>query len=395
MTAQASVISAASLGKNTSIAFQETTDQASRRWNKYRTQDCMAALLPKDRVSWCLRHRKNKDDQVEIYYDQAQNRATFSNLMACGSVWTCPVCASRITEQRRVELSEALHRWQAGGGGVFMVTVTIQHSNEDMLISLHRLLSDSYRKMTARKGYKKIREQYSIVGSVAALEVTHSFRHGWHPHRHVLFFTEKKLTDQDIFSLQAAFTVLWRGVLVKSGRYVHDQRGVVVKRGDDSAVDYLCKWSMAQEVTGANKKVGYGVTPFWMAQLWRETGDQRYADLVREYARVFFGKNQLTYSPAIPERPGRPRRPGLKEVLGIGEKSDQQIVEDDQAGAVLMAGLDFSAWKRVCDRDWRGLVLRAASTGDQDELAAVMSWIGVYAAGVSEDGHVIYRAGSP
>ena len=259
---------AVSLGNNTSIAFQKETDQQARRWNKYRTQDCMAALLPQDRVSWCLRHRKNKDERIGIMHDQAQERASFSNVMVCGSVWTCPVCASRITERRRVELSDALHRWQAGGGGVFMVTVTIQHSTEDLLISLRRLLNDSYRKMTERKGYKKIREQYGIVGSVASLEVTHSFRHGWHPHRHVLFFTEKKLSDQDIFNLQAAFYALWRGVLDKTGRYVHDQRGVVVKKGDDQAVDYLCKWSMAQEVTGASKKIGRGITPFWMAQLW-------------------------------------------------------------------------------------------------------------------------------
>ncbi len=394
MTALASVSSSISLGNNTSIAFHDDNDQAARRWNKYRIQDCMASLLPQERVYWCLRHRKSKQDDIGVLYDQSNKRAAFSNLMVCGSIWTCPVCASRITEQRRVELSDALRRWQAGGGGVFMVTFTMQHSTDDMLISLRRLLNDSYRKMTERKQYAVIRRQYGIVGSVASLEVTHSFRYGWHPHRHVLFFTEKELTDQDIFNLGMVFSALWRGVLVKRGRMVADQHGVVVKKGNDQAVNYLCKWSMAHEVTGGIKKSGHGMTPFQMAQAWQETGDRRYMDFVREYAHAFYRVNQLTFSPAIPDRPGRPGRPGLRQLLGIQDKSDDQIVAE-QADQVLMASVDIVTWKKICDRGWRGVVLRAASSGDQDELAAVMSWIGVYAVQVAEDGHTIYRARSP
>jgi hypothetical protein len=379
------VTSAVSLGNNTSIAFQKETDQQARRWNKYDVQDYMADILPNDRVAWCMKHRQTGSDQIEITYDQAQQRAFYSNLLTCGSVWTCPVCAARITEHRRVELSQAIEQWRGAGGGVFMAAFTFQHTVDDEIKSLRRELSGAYRRMTDRKAYAVIRRQYGIVGSVASLEVTHSFRHGWHPHRHVLYFTEKAVTDQDIFNLSVAFSALWRGVLVKTGRYSHDQRGVVLSNGNDQAGDYVCKWSMAHEMAKSPVKAGKdgGSSPFEMAQAWHDTGDHRYAMLLRDYAAAFKGSHQLTYSP------------GLKARLGIQDKSDQQIVADEQAQAVIMATLDRVSWKRIYIKRWRGVVLRAASTGKQDELSACLSRLGIDAAEVADDGHVIYRAGSP
>jgi len=179
MTAQALVTSAVSLGNNTSIAVN--SDQQARQWQarqrKYELQDIMADLLPNDRVSWCLKHRQTGGSNIEIVYDHDQQRAYYGNLLVCGSVWTCPVCAARITEQRRVELSDAIERWRATGGGVIMAAFTLQHSVEDDITDLRKILNAAYRKMTDRRIYKDIRQQNGIIGSVASLEVTHSFRH--------------------------------------------------------------------------------------------------------------------------------------------------------------------------------------------------------------------------
>lgn len=384
MTAQVSMTGAVTLGNNTNIVFQEEYDQA-RKWNKYDVQDYMSELLPNDRVSWCLKHRQVRSDEIEITYDQTRQRAFYSNLLTCGSVWTCPVCAARITEYRRQELSAALEKWRGAGGGVFMAAFTFQHTAEDLLISLRKSLTSCYRKMITRKDYQVIRRHYGIVGSIASLEVTHSFRYGWHPHKHVLFFTEKELTDQDIFSLNVAFSGLWRGVLVKNGRYADDQAGVRLSNGDNQAGGYVCKWSLAHEMAKSPVKGGRegGMSPFELAQAWHDTRDQRYAHLVKEYAHAFFRSKQLTYSP------------GLRARLGIQEKSDQQVISEEQSNAVIMATLDRTSWKRVYIRQWRGLVLRAASTGDQGQLAACLSRLGIDVAEVAEDGHVAYCAGGP
>ena len=385
MTAQTMQTSAASLGNNTSIVLHVENDQAARRWNKYDVQDIMAEILPNDRVSWCLKHRQTGTDDIEITYDNEIKRAFYGNLLSCGSVWTCPVCAARITEQRRVELSGAVEKWRGAGGGVFMAAFTMQHSVEDELISLRKVLNNAYRTMTNRRGFSEIKRHYGIIGSVASLEVTFSFRHGWHPHRHVLYFTERDLSDQDYFNLQVAFAGVWRSVLVKVGRWAHQQAGVVLSRGDDQAGDYVCKWSIAHEMTKSPVKSGRdgGMSPFELAQAWHDTGDHRYKLLVQDYAHAFFRSKQLTYSP------------GLKARLGIVDKSDQQIVAEEQKDAVIMATVDRASWKRIYIRRWRGVVLRAASGGDQSELAACLDRLGIEAAEVAEDGHIIYRARSP
>lgn len=399
MTAQASMTSAVSLGTNTSIAFHsELQDQRQRaRQRKYELQDIMAELLPNDRVAWCLKHRQTTSGNIEIVYDVEQQRAYYGNLMACGSVWTCPVCASRITEQRRQELSAGIEKWRATGGGVFMAAFTLQHSMDDVLFQLRRTLNAAFRTMTERRMYAQIRKDYGIVGSVASLEVTHSFKHGWHPHRHVLFFTEKEMTDQDIFTIQAALSALWCSVLKKCGRYADGVAGVVLSNGDDQAGDYVCKWSIAHEMTKSPVKSGKdgGLSPFEIAEMWHETKDQRYAHLVKEYAHAFFRSKQLTFSPAIPDRPGRPGRPGMRELLGIQEKSDQELITEQQAAARMMAELDQASWKRIYIRQWRGLILRAASTGQQAALSACLKELGIEAAETAEDGHIIYMASGP
>jgi len=385
MTALVSMTGAATLGNTTSIVLHDENDQVARQWHKWDVQEYMAEILPNDRVYWCLKHKQIGTDQIEITYDHETRRAFYGNLLSCGSVWTCPVCAARITERRRVELSGAVEKWRAGGGGVFMAAFTLQHTVEDELITLRKELNNAYRTMTNRRGFSEIRRHYGIVGTVASLEVTHSFRYGWHPHRHVLFFTEKSMSDHDIFNIQGAMAVLWRGVLVKRGRYASDQAGVVLSNGDDQAGDYVCKWSLAHEMTKSPVKTGKdgGMSPFEMAQAWHDTGDQRYKSLIKAYAHAFFRSKQVTYSP------------GLKARLGIMDKSDQQIVAEEQKDAVIMATVDRASWKRIYIKRWRGVVLRAASGGDQAELASCLERLGIEAAEVAEDGHTVYRAGSP
>ena len=62
---------------------------------------------------------------------------------------------------------------------------------------------------------------------------------------------------------------------------------------------------------------------------------------------------------------------------------------------MIMAELDKASWKRIYVRQWRGVILKAASTGRQADLAAILDKLGVAAAETADDGHVIYRARSP
>ena len=43
------------------------------------------------------------------------NKAFYQGLMSCGGIWTCPVCAAKISERRRQELKQAIEAAQALG----------------------------------------------------------------------------------------------------------------------------------------------------------------------------------------------------------------------------------------------------------------------------------------
>ena len=87
----------------------------------------------KERVKSCLRCRIDASISVGVKYNTKREKAHYSNLQRCGSVWHCPVCASIITEKRRAEIKKAI---DAHDGGLYMLTLTIPHYMGDNLESL-------------------------------------------------------------------------------------------------------------------------------------------------------------------------------------------------------------------------------------------------------------------
>ena len=56
---------------------------------------------------------------------------SYNGLMTCGSVWRCPICASKITELRRQDLQRGMDNWIAAGHGVMLLTLTVPHYARD------------------------------------------------------------------------------------------------------------------------------------------------------------------------------------------------------------------------------------------------------------------------
>ena len=67
-------------------------------------------ILPHERVAQCLRTIAPGKSRVEIVHSKQQRRANYCNLIVCGRLWQCPVCAARISEHRRKTLSSQLAR---------------------------------------------------------------------------------------------------------------------------------------------------------------------------------------------------------------------------------------------------------------------------------------------
>ena len=88
------------------------------------------------RVNYCLRQRIDALKLVSVRYNQKREKAHYDNVQRCGSVWTCPFCARKISEGRRQELKTAVDNWQRKGGYVYLVTVTNRHHMGDNLPDL-------------------------------------------------------------------------------------------------------------------------------------------------------------------------------------------------------------------------------------------------------------------
>lgn len=336
-------------------------DEASRRVYRWALQSAARQLLPKERVTWCFRRVVPGKTGVDVLHSPSVKRAHYRNLMICASLWICPVCASKISERRRVELTHAIEN--AKGMRVALVTFTMHHERRDKLTSLLDDLLASFRKLKAGRQWQRVESQFGVVGSVRALEVTH-WLNGWHCHLHVLFFFPK---DADLDKLRSVMSERWRAVLAENGRTADDEHGVDVSTRDGDVARYVAKygheptkarWNIEHEVVKASSKIGAydHRTPFQILGDYM-AGDKRSGYLFKEYAAAFKGKRQLVWSR------------GLRAALRIGkEETDEEIAKRFEQDAVVLATLSLEQWKVILANDARAEVLEVASSGDAGKL---------------------------
>ena len=284
------------------------------------------------RVCWCHRGIQTKGGEASIYRRKDGGGARMGGVIRCGSVWLCPVCALPVSEERRAELESGMKAWTGKGGHVYLLTLTFPHERDEGLADLMARMGKAMDKFRTGRPYRNMREQFGVVGVVRGLEVTWG-QNGWHPHMHLLVFGKPGLEAD-----QATIDILrgaWVGALQKVGlcptaKISWAMERALDLRGGAKAAQYIAdygrdeKWGMSSELTRHAAKVGARglsnfdghVTPFQVLD-WARTGDAVAVRLWREFADVFHGKRKLVYSA------------GLKEILGIRDRDDEEIANDD------------------------------------------------------------------
>lgn len=329
---------------------------------RYFLQSLARELMPGERVAWCLRRILPHKETVDILKHDLAKRAYYRNLMVCASLWHCPVCAARISEARRMELSAALNQSVLVP---VLVTYTVRHNQGMELRPMLDAVLTAFRKMKGKRAFTDLRDDYRWVGSVRALEVTHGVN-GWHPHIHELVLLETVLTPSQEAGLTKALKQSWGKALEAQGYSASWEHGVDVESRDSNIREYVAKfghepikqnWSLEHELTKApvKKARGEGRTPTQLLADYGE-GDIRAGRLWQQYATVFKGRNQLVWSR------------GLRELLGMGKEStDAEAARELPPEARLLGKLTPSQWRAILRADLRGELLDAASTmGDED-----------------------------
>jgi len=346
------------------------------RLERYVLQSKARQLLPKERVSRCLRAIAFKPLGVRIFHTPLLGSAHYANLVTCASLWHCPICASKISERRRLILQPFVDNWrEMYGGSVLFLTLTMRHRNREPLKRVLAGIIGGSVSLRSGGWWSKFCLTFGIVGLIRALEITYG-KNGWHPHLHYLIFTCQQI-DLPVFLHE--MRVHWRQVLALHGRSASYERGADVSFVDSSMPSYMLKmglvadseddelagvvvnWTAAHELTKATVKLGRNGShsPLQLLRL-AAAGDDKAAKLWQEYAITLKGHNHLVWSK------------GFKKFLGIENKTDKQLVDQQEEIAVLLAQIDYDQWQLVLQQELRGPLLQVASAGD---ALALRQWL--------------------
>lgn len=287
--------------------------------------------LPGYRVALCQKYPipSPSDQDVGIYLSD-KHTAFASGLIPCSLVWSCAVCAAKITERRRAELVEALDRAKARGMTVIMQTLTARHSKHDLPLDMCARFLRALRLFHNRKVWRKWAKAAGVAGTVRALEYTVG-EAGPHVHLHILLFCEKT-PHQTIFNSCGELLPAWIEACIDAGLDEPNEHGLDLTAADRDIAGYVTKWGVDLEMTKAHTKHGRsgGRTPTDLLRA-SKSGDEEASRQYLAYAHAFHGRRQLVWSGPAKERPG------LRELLGLGEEEtdDEAANAHDQTASLV------------------------------------------------------------
>lgn len=376
---------------------QSPDENHDARKRRFMLQTFARIALPDHRINNCLKAiapqrvdgRWEQGYYAEIKHSQSAARARLANLETCKNVWVCPVCAGRIARERRTELTRALYHAEQQQRGVLHVTFTLRHRKGDPLKDLIKMLRTAIRAVWSSAAAERIRARYGVLGNIRALEVTHG-DNGWHPHAHVLIFTDCALSDDMIEAFTIALRSRWQRKLHAIGGDADWRFGVDVKAARSYIAEYVSKFGHLpqQDRAGVEFEIGSaatkrahqdGVTPFELLEIWsKDILDPEPMNLFREYGEAMKHERQLHWSVGLADKLGLPESTGDDQALLNGS-----VIAEDEKTLAYISAADWLALMRR-DEDIRPALLNSADQG-YETLCAFLSGFGIQPIGVGEN----------
>jgi hypothetical protein len=344
--------------KRFSPTYQETpaereekrTEQRARRWNLQREA---RRLMPKEAITHCNRTPIPTRDEITIHeHNEREGRTRFyAGLRVCASVWMCPICAAKITERRRQELTNAIKEADKQGLSIYFATYTFSHHQREPLQDNLTRFKDARHAVKSGRWAKDHKQKYQIAGAIEVLEVTYGHsENGWHPHTHELIFTEQ---PADLEQLSHDLRSKWEHEAARHGLSMN-VHGFELTATRGAIADYIAKWGhepksdpwgAEAELSKGHLKKGRGMedahlSPFGILQAISD-GHTELEPVFIEYCTAFKGRHQLQWTP------------GLKKRLNVEEKTDKELAEEQTEHADEILALSSAhAWPIVKGNDY-------------------------------------------
>jgi len=338
----------------------------STRKLRYRLRAVAGRIMGREsRVGGCGRKPLHADIQI---HRALEGGAFFAGVEKCGSVWLCPVCASQIAEGRKREVEQVLEAHQGAGGHIYMAAFTIRHSKFDNVSDLRSGVALAWRRMAQGAGWLAIKKRYGIVGTVRALEVTHSLQNGWHPHLHVLVATKRNIDHGDASDLSYELFTRWARIVEKLGLGKCDGQAFSFEscRNIGAAGDYVAKWGTAAEVAKGHSKIaGNGGRAPWQLLADAAEGDRTAVALFVQYARAFKGARQLTWAV------------GFRELYGYGPEAEDEDLLADPLSLEHVGSMPKGIYREATRLGLQADILSAAELGGWPAVVELVNKHGI------------------
>jgi pyrimidine deaminase RibD-like protein len=246
----------------------------------------------------------------------------YSGLETCGSVWSCPVCALKITQQRAKEVYDVLSVFQKQPDkySLGFLTLTTRHHNNEGCRTVKKRVLDTWRKIQQSRIYRTEAEKNKHLGDIRALEVKWSNESGWHPHLHIALISE---CNSEALAKFASFIVAQWCNKMKEQASEQGQKYIPIYTAKGIS-NYITKWDCSSELTKGHTKTeskGNSLTPFQLLEAGLTKQFQ-------EYHFTFKGSKQLTFSR------------NLKRMFLHLQKEDEEIAQEQQEGATIQLNID-------------------------------------------------------
>jgi len=379
----------ASLGRvanNPSASLSGVFESKDRRGYRLWLQDGIAEVMQGtgERVCQCLRRAApipgslRSYSHIKLLVSRKENKARFGNLIICGSIWACPWCASRISEDRRQRLAEAVRIAYERGYGVYLLSYTFRHQYSDKIKELLPVASKAFSATRTRRDWLKWRQEYGYLADIRDLEVTVG-DNGFHPHFHQILILDHVLTENEQKKLEKEAKKLWVGTLARAGLSATLENGLKIIDDYGRIAEYLTKYGKMPEERPAHSGSTYELTyqtskgDFDNRNMWQVAEDyqnridrpnctwQISGRLFREYALAFKGRRQL--EPSRSSKDGS--RLGFWELFGLKDWDEDQkaleaLVDQPFSDEELLLEIPLVYWWLVVKHGVRGEVLQVA-----------------------------------
>lgn len=302
-------------------------------------------------------------EKVGINKSKEHSKTFYTGVIQCGRVFTCPVCAAKVQERRRIEISKAFD-WAYNvqkNKKVILVTFTFPHQKTDDLKQLLEKQKDAYRRLRSGKAWQKKKQSLGFLGLIRSLEITYSDQNGFHPHTHEAWIVDKNV---DVEEFREWLVNRWLNNCIASGLVSSSYEKLenflehsVQITDFASNSDYMAKmdsanhWGADRELAKSSVKQarGKGKHPY---EFLNDSinGNTKSAALFLSYADAVRGARQIFWSQ------------NLKSKVGVNELTDEEIAKQTEDKADVLGQLDKEEWNIIVKKELQSFILDLAET---------------------------------